>query len=157
MRLINPQNYNLNIEICTYHKWARDIIYATGAQFRSIHNQKWEEVEAGEYSQARFFREFVPALLRRAITECSLEQYDAILIDKAQDFEKDWFYPVLKLLNRETDSLLITCDGLQGIYARKRFYWKDVGVQARGRVIRYHKSYRIPKKIGKLAYQFLVF
>jgi superfamily I DNA/RNA helicase len=50
---------------------------------------------------------------------------------------------------------MITCDGLQGIYARKRFYWSDVGIQARGRVKRFEKSYRTPIEIGFLAQEAL--
>ena len=77
--------------------------------------------------------------------------YDAILIDEAQDFDQNWFLPVIQVLNPETNSLLIACDGLQGIYARKRFTWASVGIQARGRVKRFEKSYRVPIEIGVAA------
>jgi len=73
------------------------------------------------------------------------------LIDEAQDFDATWFNLIMQVLNPETNSLLITCDGLQGIYARKRFTWSSVGIQARGRVKRFEKSYRVPIQIGTIA------
>ncbi len=44
--------------------------------------------------------------------------------------------------------MLITCDGLQGIYDRKRFHWSHVGIQAKGRVRKFAKTYRTPIEIG---------
>ncbi|MFX0073314.1 MAG: 3'-5' exonuclease [Candidatus Hermodarchaeota archaeon] len=81
--------------------------------------------------------------------------YDAILIDDAQDFEVDWFKSIMLVLSARSNSLLITCDGLQGIYARKRFTWSSVGIQARGRVKRFQKSYRTPIEIGFIAQETL--
>ena len=77
------------------------------------------------------------------------------MIDEAQEFEEDWFKSIIQVLNPDTKSLLITCDGLQGIYARKRFYWSNVGIEARGRVRRFQKSYRTPIEIGYLAQETL--
>ena len=64
---------------------------------------------------------------------------------------KQWFKILLKVLNPQFNSLFIACDGLQGIYARKRFHWSDVGVNARGRVKKFTKSYRNPKEIAEFA------
>ncbi|MHA1561537.1 MAG: 3'-5' exonuclease, partial [Promethearchaeota archaeon] len=102
-----------------------------------------------------FFHDFVPKLLHKVIDQTPNFQYDAILIDEAQDFEKDWFSLLLKVLNPKTISLLITCDGLQGIYARKKFHWSNVGIQARGRVKKFTKSYRNPKEVGRYAVEIL--
>lgn len=155
-RLINPQDYNAAIEISTFHKWAKNIIYAAGIKFKSEYIRIRDRADEGAFSISDFFQKHVPLLLDRVISESRPRPYDAILIDEAQDFEKVWFNPVLKLLDPQTNSLLITCDGLQGIYARRKFYWKDMGIQAVGRVTRFHKSYRIPKKIGKLANKFVL-
>ena len=100
---------------------------------------------------------FVPKILNQMIKSQGEDQllYDAILIDEAQDFEQVWFESIMQVLNPDTNSLLITCDGLQGIYARKRFTWSSVGIQARGRVKRFDKSYRIPIEIGIIAQKVL--
>ncbi|MFX0100501.1 MAG: 3'-5' exonuclease [Candidatus Hodarchaeota archaeon] len=150
MRKLNPQDYEADIIVINYHKWAKDIIYGAGNPYDLEYTKQLENYKAkGQMDE--FFSKRVPELLDKVVEENSIPKYDAILIDEAQDFEASWFKPVVKLLNPETDSLLITCDGLQGIYARKKFYWKDVGVQAVGRVHRLTKSYRNPEKIGKMA------
>ena len=79
-----------------------------------------------------------------------------MLIDEGQDFEKDWFIPIMKVLDPGKASLLIAVDGMQSVYKRKKFYWADVGIQARGRVKKFTQSYRNPVIIGKFAYSFLL-
>lgn len=155
-RLIKPLDYEADIEIYNYHKWAKDFISGKGSQYFSQYNLKFDEMKASQESLDPFFRDYVPSLLNKVIDESKVDYYDAILIDEAQDFEKNWFFPLIKLLNPKTNSLLVTCDGLQGIYARKRFYWIDVGIHARGRVTKFEKTYRNPATIGKLAFQFLM-
>lgn len=150
MRKLNPQDYDADIIVINYHKWAKDIIYGAGEPYSSEYSKELDHYNSKGNLDA-FFRERVPSLLDKVVEQNSITKYDAILIDEAQDFEASWFKPVVKLLNPETNSLLITCDGLQGIYARKKFYWKDVGIQAVGRVHRLQKSYRNPEKIGKMA------
>ncbi len=150
--LLNPQDFEADITISTFHGWARSYIMNSGNYFSSLY-QKAENSAEKEDKMNKFFRDFVPDLLLELIKSQGngKRHYDAILIDEAQDFNESWFLPLIKVLNPETNSLLITCDGLQGIYARKRFYWSDVGIQARGRVKRFENSYRVPIEIGVLA------
>ena len=150
--LLNPQDYQADITISTYHSWARQYILGQNSQYSTIYNEA-EKKAKKEEKMTEFFHEFVPRLLLNVLNdkENVPVMYDAILIDEAQDFEKDWFKTVVKVLNPDTNSLLVTCDGLQGIYARKRFTWSSVGIQARGRVRRFEKSYRNPIEIGALA------
>ncbi len=150
--LLNPQDFEADITISTFHGWARSYILNSTNYFSSLY-QKAEKTAEKEGKMNKFFRDIVPDLLLELIKSQGngKRHYDAILIDEAQDFDETWFLPVIKVLNPETNSLLITCDGLQGIYARKRFYWSDVGIQARGRVKRFENSYRVPIEIGVLA------
>ncbi len=64
----------------------------------------------------------MPKLLFQILEHTEINPYDAILIDEAQDFDEQWFKILLKVLNPQFNSLFIACDGLQGIYARKRFH-----------------------------------
>ena len=59
--------------------------------------------------------------------------YDAILIDEGQDFSSEWLALVSKLLNPETQSLLLVEDRAQTIYRRKRSYVQDTGLSFQGR------------------------
>jgi len=61
---------------------------------------------------------------------------DAVLIDEAQDFAPSWFRCVTLALKDPNDGdLLIVADGSQGLYKRRKFTWKSVGVNAAGRTI----------------------
>lgn len=152
MQLLNPQDYQAEIEITNFHKWAKDIIKSAGPPYDLIYSQ---EQQTFRNDLSAFFSQRVPDLLLKVIAEASPHKYDAILIDEAQDFEASWFNPILQLLNPATNSVLITCDGLQGIYARKKFHWSDVGIKAQGRVKKLQKSYRNPAEIGSAATQIL--
>lgn len=63
-------------------------------------------------------------------------RYDAIFIDEAQDFARSWFECAKAALKEpEEGDLLIVGDGTQMLYKRRRFTWKDAGINAPGRVI----------------------
>ncbi|MBD3216276.1 MAG: AAA family ATPase [Candidatus Lokiarchaeota archaeon] len=154
--LLNPLDFDADITISTFHSWARQFLLQDIDQFSKLY-------EEGEYNAKKkgkmnyFFQDFVPNLMleKLKIEDETQLRYNAILIDEAQDFEEDWFRSIINVLDKDTNSLLITCDGLQGIYARKRFTWSSVGIQARGRVRRLEKSYRTPIEIGAVAQKVL--
>jgi superfamily I DNA/RNA helicase len=71
-------------------------------------------------------------------------QYAAILVDEGHDFEPEWWKLIVKMIDTETNSLLVAYDDAQRIYnggsakrtatnSRPRFTFKSVGIQARGR------------------------
>ena len=149
IQLLNPQDYEADITISTFHSWAKNYIMSGNNNFTQKYDKALKKAEKNN-EKNEFFQETVPNLLLEMINASNENNvyYDAILIDEAQDFDQNCFLPIIQLLNPETNSLLITCDGLQGIYARKRFTWVSVGIQARGRVKRFEKSYRVPIEIG---------
>ncbi len=152
LKLLNPQDYEADITIKTFHGWARSYIFNFDNEIRSEYQE--EKVKADKEDKLTLFFEFiVPKLLKQLFETLGDEKiyYDAILIDEAQDFEAEWFRCIMQVLNPKTDSLLITCDGLQGIYTRKKFHWSHAGIQARGRVKKFQKSYRVPIEIGTIA------
>ena len=150
--LLNPQDYDADITISTFHSWARKYILSAENKFSSLYKEAEKNAERQD-KLTEFFQDVVPTLFLDFLKDLGDQRvlYDAILIDEAQDFEADWFRIIAQVLNPKTNSLLITCDGLQGIYARKRFTWLSVGIQARGRVKKFQKSYRTPIEIGVLA------
>ncbi|MFX0010137.1 MAG: UvrD-helicase domain-containing protein [Candidatus Hermodarchaeota archaeon] len=154
--LLNPQDYEADITISTFHGWARRYILNADNEFSKIYQEASRKADREDKLDV-FFQLVVPKLLKELLESQGDNKiyYDAILIDEAQDFEEEWFRLIMQLLNPLTNSLLIACDGLQGIYARKRFRWINVGIQARGRVKRFEKSYRVPLKIGNVAQKVL--
>ncbi len=150
--LLNPLDFNADITISTYHGWVRNYILSANNGYSRIYKEAEQKAEK-EHKFNDFFHDFLPKIFLQMLESLKERkvQYDAILIDEGQDFEEEWFKGVIKVLNPNSNSLLITCDGLQGIYARKRFHWSNVGIQAKGRVRRFEKSYRVPMEIGILA------
>ena len=155
-QLIKPQNLDGDITIKTFHGWIRHYINSANNNYWQLYKDAQHKAEK-KGNMTEFFHEVVPKLFLHMLGDLGEKkiQYDAILIDEAQDFEQDWFQGIIQVLNPATNSLLITCDGFQGIYARKRFTWASVGVEARGRVKRFEKSYRNPIEIGIIAQKIL--
>jgi hypothetical protein len=85
--------------------------------------------------------------------------YDAILIDEAQDFPSIWFTSILEALRDPLDGdLLIVCDGNQGVRLIGAVSWKSLGIKAAGRTIHQafdlDRNYRNTREILKLAQHF---
>jgi len=77
-------------------------------------------------------------------------KYDAILVDEGQDFSDEMLTVITSLLNPKTNSLTIALDDHQIIY-RHNQKWKDLGIQAQGRVHRLTYAYRNTKEISDFA------
>lgn len=81
-------------------------------------------------------------------------KYDAILVDEGQDFSDDMYKLVTSLLNEKTNNLTIAMDEGQNIYHRKQS-WKDLGIQAKGRLHRISYVYRCTKELYEFATKFI--
>ena len=81
-------------------------------------------------------------------------RYDAVLVDEGQDFSDNMYKIVTALLNKKTNNLTIALDDNQDIYRRKSS-WRQVGVQARGRVHKFSYVYRNTKEISEFASNFI--
>jgi UvrD-like helicase C-terminal domain/Nuclease-related domain len=82
------------------------------------------------------------------------KRFDAILVDEGQDFTPEMFKVVTGLLNPTTNNLTIALDGNQNIY-RPKAQWKELGIQARGRVHKLTSVYRNTAEIAGFAARFL--
>ncbi len=153
-QLLVPLDFTPPIIVATFHKWAKDHVEAAGGDF-SIRYRQANETAERLGTKTAFFEKIVPQILADVLDHSLPPPYNAILIDEAQDFTPEWLRLVVRCLDPVTNSLLIACDGLQGIYARNRFHWSDAGIAAKGRVVRLTRSYRNPAEIGQCAAQVL--
>ena len=99
------------------------------------------------------YEQRIGALLSSAIeTGAIRNRYHAILIDEAQDLSSEWIRPLTKLLNPETNSLLLCLDPAQNIFGR-RISYKSMGVNVvgAGHSSKLEKSYRNTAEILQLA------
>ena len=82
------------------------------------------------------------------------KRFDAILVDEGQDFTPEMFKVVTGLLNATTNNLTIALDDNQNIY-RPKAQWKELGIQARGRVHKLKSVYRNTAEIAGFAARFM--
>jgi len=82
-------------------------------------------------------------------------QYDAVLIDEAHDFEPQWLALAAKMVNPDTNALMIVYDDAQAIYkGRKRPVWKQLGIEAAGRTTVLKVNYRNTAQTLRFARKF---
>jgi len=128
--------YINNIEVATFHQKAMEINSISPQRYRDKSEEFWRDIlpnEAIKYAKA---------------------DYDAILIDEYQDFYKNWFELVLKMLKEHRDengnslkNLFLAGDRLQSLYNLNEINWKrDIGLDMRGRSKILKTSYRTTKE-----------
>lgn len=102
-----------------------------------------------------FFAEMVDCVIRAVERgQIPAAQYDAILIDEGHDFRPEWFKLVVQMVDPKTNSLLVLYDDAQSIYGdekRKKFSFKSVGIQAKGRTTILRINYRNTDAILRFA------
>jgi superfamily I DNA/RNA helicase len=88
-------------------------------------------------------------------------QYEAILVDEAQDFYDEWFQALLKVLDPQTNSLFFVYDNTQSVYGQSHrrqanWTWKNLDIDiAGGRSQVFDLNYRNAPEIIELAWQFI--
>lgn len=96
------------------------------------------------------------------LAEKSGLQYEAILVDEAQDFYDEWFTALLRVLNQDTNSLFFVYDNTQSVYDRPHrrkadWTWKKLGLEIPGaRSQIFDVNYRNAPEILETAWQFIL-
>ena len=128
------QNLSLeNIKIKTFHQVAKSL----------------SELSQNNHNKDEYWDKLLPEdAIKNAVPT-----YDAVLVDEYQDFRKNWFELLIKLLKIKQDdngksytNLFMAGDRLQSIYNPKDINWKqDIGLDMRGRSTLLKNSYRTTK------------
>ncbi|MEL7333173.1 MAG: UvrD-helicase domain-containing protein, partial [Cyanobacteria bacterium J06560_2] len=138
----NPQ-YQQCIEVLHFHGWAKSVL----RRLPSPRSFKTTD----EYNQ--HIGEKVLAYLQKLPEE---QRWDALLVDEAHTFDQSWFpCCVAALKDTEDGDLLIVSDRNQGLYKRREFSWKSVGVKAQGRSKKLAQNYRNTQEILSAAWDVL--
>ncbi|MCF8009402.1 MAG: NERD domain-containing protein [Halanaerobiales bacterium] len=107
-----------NIEFNYFSRWASQISKNYNINFpRNVNSPSYDK----DYAEA----------INQLVKKSPKKQYQAILIDEAQDFEENYFRLLVNHLDKETDSLLICYDYAQNIY-KKETSWKKLGIDIDG-------------------------
>ncbi|MBL8515052.1 MAG: AAA family ATPase, partial [Betaproteobacteria bacterium] len=105
---------------------------------------------------------FYEAMVARLIRAVDLKripggQYEALMIDEGHDFKPEWFRLIVQMVDPASNSLLVLYDDAQAIYQRaggRKFSFKSVGVDARGRTTVLKINYRNTREVLDTAARF---
>jgi hypothetical protein len=129
-----------NVEVTHLDRVMQRVIAAAG-----LRHPGFEGDESGEE---------VARLARRALAGGAGPRYHAVLLDEGQDFGIEALRFVTELLAEGHHDLVIAMDSAQNIFRRK-FSFKQAGIQAAGRTRVLKRNYRNTGEIGAFAYRFL--
>lgn len=135
------------VQVLTFHAWCYRMLRTYGIPAPS-------EREYPDYAQrlAASVSEVMKAVDQGHIPA---EQYDAVLIDEAHDFEPQWLALAARMVNPRTKALMIVYDDIQAIYkGRERPVWKQLGIEASGRTTVLKVNYRNTAQIVAFARRF---
>lgn len=135
------------VQVLTFHGWCYRMLRTYGIAVPS-------EREYPDYDArlAASVSEVVKAVDQGHIPP---EQYDAVFIDEAHDFEPQWLALAARMVNPRTKALMVVYDDIQAIYkGRERPVWKQLGIEASGRTTILKVNYRNTSQILGFARRF---
>ncbi len=143
-QLIDEQGVGQHVHVRSFHGWCRD-------QLVHYHCVMPTATERSEY--AKQLVEQLGAAVESG--QVPAGQYGAILVDEGHDFEAEWLKIVVKMVDPETDSLLLLYDDAQSIYKRRgQFSFRSVGIDAQGRTTVLRLNYRNTAEVLNVAHKF---
>jgi len=92
------------LQIANFHKMAHDLVQKSG------------QAKPNDFTKASYFNETLPEQLGTAVDILG-PQFDAIVVDEAQDFQENWWLPLQMLLeDPDSGTFYIFYDDNQNIY-----------------------------------------
>jgi hypothetical protein len=144
-QLIGERGLSEKVQVYNFHKWCRKMLTAY-------------HVDLPENGSDDFFGQMVQRVIDGVERgQIPRFQYGAVLIDEGHDFEPDWYKLIVQMIDPSTNSLLVLYDDAQNINgsaSRRKFTWKSLGVQARGRTTILKLNYRNTLEILSVARSF---
>lgn len=119
------------IEVATFHELCQHRAEAAGLDWL---------VPEDPRERGRFYNETAPDLLIEALQQ-SPENWDALVVDEAQDYVPDWWLPLHEML-KEDASVTLLADPEQNLYARDYQLPADVFDGMVPYPFRLHRNYR---------------
>lgn len=140
--LLRRRGVDERVVVRTFHSWCQDMA-------RSYQLDVPRSLQGDAYFTA------LAAATERGLASgrVPVGQYTALLIDEAHDFEEAWLRMATRLVDPQTQSLLVLYDDAQSIYQarRRRFSLASVGIEARGRTSVLRLNYRNTAEVLALA------
>jgi hypothetical protein len=135
------------VQVLTFHSWCYRMLRTYGIPIPS-------EREYPDYAK-RLAASVAEVMKGVDQGHIPTEQYDAVLIDEAHDFEPQWLALAAKMVNPRTKALMVVYDDIQVIYkGRERPVWRQLGIEAQGRTTVLKVNYRNTAQIVAFARRF---
>lgn len=140
---IRAKGLGQKVHTTHFHRWCRQ-------QLIAFKQELPDSTLSGEALFADMVQRVVDAVEDGRIPS---GQYHAILIDEGHDFAPEWLQLLTRMVDPDTQSLLLLYDDAQSIYQKRRenFSFKSVGIQAQGRSTILKINYRNTKQILRAA------
>jgi hypothetical protein len=142
--LLRQRGVDERVQVRTFHSWCNDLV-----------NTYQLDLPRGLKGDAHFTA--LADTVERAVQSGRVPggQYMALLIDEAHDFQDAWLRIASRMVNPQSNSLLVLYDDAQSIYQgkRRKFNFASVGVQAVGRTSILRMNYRNTAEVLALAMQ----
>lgn len=141
-QLVGERGLADKVSVRNFHAWCRQMLVTY-------------HVDLPEKGSEHFFEQMVERVMAGVERgQIPRFQYGAVLVDEGHDFEPDWYKLIVQMVDPSTNSLLVLYDDAQNIYGkrdRRRFTWKELGVQAQGRTTILKLNYRNTLEILSVA------
>ena len=127
-----------NVSLANYMRQLYDCLQIKTRNDRQVNIMHFAQFAGGFLKRRIEYKEFDddPTFVQRlgSVAVREYDKYDAIYIDEAQDFRREWiqflFHRLLKGDDPKTRNLLIAADDAQRIYVRRDFSWDDLDTTA---------------------------
>lgn len=141
-QLVGERGLADKVSVRNFHAWCRQMLVTY-------------HVDLPEKGSENFFEQMVERVMTGVERgQIPRFQYGAVLVDEGHDFEPDWYKLIVQMVDPSTNSLLVLYDDAQNIYGksdRRKFTWKELGVQAQGRTTILKLNYRNTLEILSVA------
>ncbi|MGN6740241.1 3'-5' exonuclease [Dyella sp.] len=141
-QLVGERGLADKVSVRNFHAWCRQMLVTY-------------HVDLPEKGSDNFFEQMVERVMTGVERgQIPRFQYGAVLVDEGHDFEPDWYKLIVQMVDPSTNSLLVLYDDAQNIYGksdRRKFTWKELGVQAQGRTTILKLNYRNTLEILSVA------
>lgn len=131
------------VQVCTFHKWAMDL----------IRTYQLAPIRPGKLTNDDYEALAKMACEGIASSRIPKGQYAALLIDEAHDLADDWLAAAAQMVDPATKSLLVLYDDAQSIYqkTRRKLSFAKLGIEAKGRTEILKINYRNTSEVLALA------
>ena len=146
-QMIAEKGLSQQVSVRHFHGWCRDQLICYHVPLPPTDNDG-----------AKYAAQLVEKVIKgMELGQIPSSQYGAVLIDEGHDFQPEWLSLMVRMIDNQTNSLLLLYDDAQSIYGkagRSKFSFASVGIQARGRTSILRINYRNTKEVLALAYEF---